>query len=144
MLAANPTRFILKLPVLVCRALASVSASVIALMWSGIILSTEKAMSVLKAIHEAGMRAAVAISPDTPSLAISDELGQAADMLLVMTVHPGRGGQKFIENCVVKVRHWPDFDRPGSMLKLGLPCKGIGITCPFPKQRHPSRWWCEP
>lgn len=35
------------------------------------------------------MKAGVAISPDTPSTAISDELGEAADMLLVMTVYPG-------------------------------------------------------
>lgn len=36
------------------------------------------------------MKAGVAISPDTPSQAISEEVGTAADMLLVMTVYPGR------------------------------------------------------
>lgn len=35
------------------------------------------------------MKAGVAISPDTPSSAITDEVGAAADMLLVMTVYPG-------------------------------------------------------
>ena len=35
------------------------------------------------------MKAGVAISPDTPSTAITDEVGEAADMLLVMTVYPG-------------------------------------------------------
>lgn len=35
------------------------------------------------------MRAGVAISPDTPSAAITDDVGSAADMLLVMTVYPG-------------------------------------------------------
>jgi pentose-5-phosphate-3-epimerase len=35
------------------------------------------------------MRAAVAISPDTPSSAITDALGNSVDMLLVMTVVPG-------------------------------------------------------
>lgn len=49
------------------------------------------------------MKAGVAISPDTPSTAITDEVGKAADMLLVMTVYPGRGGQKFLERCVPKV-----------------------------------------
>jgi hypothetical protein len=68
------------------------------------------------------MKAGVAISPDTPSTAITDEIGAAADMLLVMTVYPGkhdlcckncnqfmtnccsgRGGQKFLERCVPKV-----------------------------------------
>lgn len=36
------------------------------------------------------MKAGVAISPDTPSTAITDEIGTAADMLLVMTVYPGK------------------------------------------------------
>jgi ribulose-phosphate 3-epimerase len=37
------------------------------------------------------MKAGVAISPDTPSTAITDEIANAADMLLVMTVYPGDG-----------------------------------------------------
>lgn len=36
------------------------------------------------------MKAGVAISPDTPSTAITDEIGAEADMLLVMTVYPGK------------------------------------------------------
>lgn len=35
------------------------------------------------------MKAGVAVSPDTPSTAITDEIAAAADMLLVMTVYPG-------------------------------------------------------
>lgn len=47
-------------------------------------------LSIIDAIHERKMRAGVAISPDTPSTAITDEIGAAADMLLVMTVYPGK------------------------------------------------------
>ncbi|KAG6851204.1 hypothetical protein H0H93_015214 [Arthromyces matolae] len=65
--------------------------------------SADDAMSLIHAIHQRKMKAGVAISPDTPSTAITDEIGEAADMLLVMTVYPGRGGQKFIERCVPKV-----------------------------------------
>lgn len=36
------------------------------------------------------MKAGVAISPDTPSTAITDEIAAVADMLLVMTVYPGK------------------------------------------------------
>lgn len=50
---------------------------------------TENAHEVVDLIHSTGMRAAVAISPDTPSSAISDRLGNSVDMLLVMTVVPG-------------------------------------------------------
>lgn len=35
------------------------------------------------------MKAGVAISPKTPSAAITDEIGHASDLLLVMTVEPG-------------------------------------------------------
>ncbi|CAA7258716.1 unnamed protein product [Cyclocybe aegerita] len=65
--------------------------------------ATENPLSLIEKIHERNMKAGVAISPDTPSTAISDEVANAADMLLVMTVYPGRGGQKFIERCVPKV-----------------------------------------
>lgn len=65
--------------------------------------ATSDPLSLIDAIHERKMKAGVAISPDTPSTAITDEVGEAADMLLVMTVYPGRGGQKFLERCVPKV-----------------------------------------
>ncbi|KAF5375154.1 hypothetical protein D9758_000382 [Tetrapyrgos nigripes] len=65
--------------------------------------ATTDPVSLIKAIHARQMKAGVAISPDTPSTAITDEIGKEADMLLVMTVYPGRGGQKFLERCVPKV-----------------------------------------
>ncbi|KAG1881555.1 ribulose-5-phosphate 3-epimerase [Suillus tomentosus] len=65
--------------------------------------ATSNAVSLINAIHARNMKAGVAISPDTPSTAITDEIGAVADMLLVMTVYPGRGGQKFLERCVPKV-----------------------------------------
>lgn len=46
-------------------------------------------ISLINAIHERNMKAGVAISPDTLSTEISDEVADAADMLLVMTVYPG-------------------------------------------------------
>ncbi|KAG5647632.1 hypothetical protein DXG03_008985 [Asterophora parasitica] len=76
--------------------------------------ATNDPVSLINAIHERGMKAGVAISPDTPSTAITDEIANAADMLLVMTVYPGRGGQKFLERCVPKVAElrarFPDKD----------------------------------
>lgn len=46
-------------------------------------------ISLIHSIHERHMKAGVAISPDTPSTAITAEVGELADMLLVMTVYPG-------------------------------------------------------
>lgn len=63
----------------------------------------DKPMDVINLIHEHGMLAGLAISPDTPSNVVTDELGNAADHLLVMTVRPGFGGQKFMAECLSKV-----------------------------------------
>lgn len=75
---------------------------------------TADAVSLIETIREKNMRAGVAISPDTPSTAITDEIGNLADMLLVMTVYPGKGGQKFLDSCVPKVSElrarFPDKD----------------------------------
>jgi ribulose-phosphate 3-epimerase len=60
------------------------------------------------------MHAGVAISPKTPSSAVTDAIGGAADLLLVMTVEPGQGGQKFMHDCVPKIAElrarFPDKD----------------------------------
>jgi pentose-5-phosphate-3-epimerase len=53
------------------------------------LLHTADPLSLISSIHGRKMRAGVAISPDTPASAITDEIGNAADMLLVMTVYPG-------------------------------------------------------
>ena len=50
----------------------------------------------LQAIRGAGMKAGVALNPGTPAEAVADCL-DLADMVLVMTVNPGFGGQKFID-----------------------------------------------
>jgi len=76
--------------------------------------ATNDPLSLINAIRARNMKAGVAISPDTPSTAITDEIANAADMLLVMTVYPGRGGQKFLERCIPKVAElrarFPDKD----------------------------------
>lgn len=50
----------------------------------------------LQAIRAAGMKAGVALNPGTPAEAVSHLL-DLADLVLVMTVNPGFGGQKFID-----------------------------------------------
>ncbi|MCH8275538.1 MAG: ribulose-phosphate 3-epimerase [Armatimonadetes bacterium] len=58
---------------------------------------------VLQQIRESGMSAGVAINPGTPAAAVRDVL-ESADLVLVMTVNPGWGGQKFLHGCLEKVR----------------------------------------
>jgi ribulose-phosphate 3-epimerase len=57
--------------------------------------STENPAEVLKSIRAAGKKSGLSISPDTPAEAI-EELLPLADMVLIMTVYPGFGGQKLI------------------------------------------------
>jgi ribulose-phosphate 3-epimerase len=54
-------------------------------------------------IRRRGARAGVALQPTTPVEPIVDLLAEF-DMILVMTVEPGFGGQKFLEACLPKVR----------------------------------------
>jgi pentose-5-phosphate-3-epimerase len=51
--------------------------------------SAAQPIALIEAIRARKMKVGVAISPDTPSTAITDEVANAADMLLVMTVYPG-------------------------------------------------------
>jgi ribulose-phosphate 3-epimerase len=57
---------------------------------------------VLKAIRKKGVRAAVALKPSTPLSAVSSVLGEI-DMLLIMSVNPGFGGQQFMESVLTKI-----------------------------------------
>ena len=65
---------------------------------------------VVQQIHQLDKQAGVAINPSTPSAALEEILSDV-DMVLVMTVNPGFGGQKFIEatlNKIARVRHMMD------------------------------------
>ena len=54
-------------------------------------------------IHDAGMKAGVTLNPATP-IAMLEDIICDVDMVLLMSVNPGFGGQKFIENTITKVR----------------------------------------
>ena len=56
----------------------------------------------IAAIHELGMKAGVAINPHTPISVLEDILPQL-DLVCIMSVNPGFGGQKFIENTYQKI-----------------------------------------
>lgn len=49
------------------------------------------------------MKAGVALNPHTPISSV-EEVATLADMFLIMSVNPGFGGQKFIENSLDKIR----------------------------------------
>ncbi len=53
-------------------------------------------------IHAAGMKAGVALNPSTPVSVLEDIINDV-DLVLLMSVNPGFGGQKFIKNTIGKV-----------------------------------------
>ena len=65
----------------------------------------------LRRIRGMGLRGAIVINPETPVEILAPYLDEI-DEALVMTVHPGYGGQKFIEECLPKVA-WLRERRPG-------------------------------
>ncbi|KAK1923269.1 putative Ribulose-phosphate 3-epimerase [Papiliotrema laurentii] len=66
--------------------------------------ATENHQDVIDLIHSHNLKAGLAISPETSSSVITEALGNSADLLLVMTVRPGHGGQKFMPECLEKVK----------------------------------------
>ena len=57
----------------------------------------------IEEIHKAGMKAGVTLNPSTPVCVLEDVIKEV-DMVLLMSVNPGFGGQKFIENTISKVK----------------------------------------
>ena len=68
----------------------------------------------IQEIHAAGMKAGVTLNPSTP-VSVLEEIIRDVDMVLLMSVNPGFGGQKFIENTMDKVRRLKELiEKTGS------------------------------
>ena len=65
--------------------------------------ATKDPKAVLAQIQGFGIKAGIALNPETPAETVL-EYAEIADMVLVMSVHPGRGGQKYIPESDEKLR----------------------------------------
>jgi ribulose-phosphate 3-epimerase len=73
---------------------------------------------VVKAIKELGVKAGVSLNPETPASAVSEIL-PSLDLVLVMTVNPGYGGQSFIESTLDKIAYLrAELDEKGLAAEL--------------------------
>lgn len=82
---------------------------------------------VIQQIKEAGMNPAVTINPGTPVSLLQDIIRDVY-MVLIMSVNPGFGGQKFIEHSVEKVRELKDLiERTGSKALIEVD-GGVNLT----------------
>lgn len=74
----------------------------------------------LHAIKDAGMKCGVVLNPGTPVAMLEDTV-QICDVVLLMSVNPGFGGQKFIENTYAKVkqlRQLCDRKNPSCLIEI--------------------------
>lgn len=74
----------------------------------------------LQFIKSAGMKAGVAINPHTTTSLLSDII-EDVDLVCVMSVNPGFGGQKFIENTYTKIRYLRELissQKSGAMIEI--------------------------
>lgn len=65
--------------------------------------ATEKVQETIELIRSHGAKAAISIKPGTPVSAVEPYLDQI-DMILIMTVEPGFGGQYYLQECTEKIR----------------------------------------
>jgi ribulose-phosphate 3-epimerase len=76
--------------------------------------------AVIEAIERAGKRPGIALNPETAAGAVAPYL-ERVDLLLVMTVHPGWGGQSFMADVLPKMRALRDeIDRRGLEVEIGV------------------------
>ena len=74
----------------------------------------------IQEIHNAGMKAGVALNPHTP-VSVLEDIVQDLDEVLLMSVNPGFGGQKFIENTIKKTAQARELvDRTGSKATIEI------------------------
>jgi len=74
----------------------------------------------IQAIKAAGMKAGVALNPHTPIAVLEDVIADV-DLVCVMSVNPGFGGQSFIENTFKKVRqlkHLIEFSESDAQIEI--------------------------
>ena len=86
----------------------------------------------IQQIHELGCRAGVALNPHTPLEGLRYVLAEL-DMVLIMTVNPGFGGQRYIEACNEKIRQlrsWADEANPTLDIQVDGGIKADNIHSP--------------
>ena len=84
----------------------------------------------IQEIHDAGMKAGVTLNPSTPVWVLEDII-KDVDMVLLMSVNPGFGGQVFIENTIDKVRRLRQLiDEKGSKALIEVDGGVQGETAP--------------
>lgn len=94
--------------------------------------ATDKVEEVIERIHNRNVKAGLSVKPDTPVEAVKPYLDKL-DMILVMTVEPGFGGQSYIDSCTEKVREMREMVRKSGrnidiQVDGGINIKNVGTV----------------
>lgn len=94
--------------------------------------ATDKVEEVIERIHNRNVKAGLSVKPDTPVEAVNPYLDKL-DMILVMTVEPGFGGQSYIDSCTEKVREMREMVRKSGrnidiQVDGGINIKNVGTV----------------
>lgn len=81
---------------------------------------------VLNQIKDLGLKAGVVLNPATPAFVLKEVI-EIADIILVMSVNPGFGGQNFIQNSLRKIREVKEMISAANSLCLIEVDGGIGL-----------------
>lgn len=91
----------------------------------------DNAAAMLRMIGDAGVKAGISLNPETDASALEGLLG-LVDMVLVMSVHPGFGGQSFIESSPAKIAAIVEMCKAEGAAPLIEVDGGIGVgTAPL-------------
>lgn len=91
----------------------------------------DNAATMLRVIGDAGVKAGISLNPETDASALEGLLG-LVDMVLVMSVHPGFGGQSFIESSPAKIAAIVEMCKAEGAAPLIEVDGGIGVgTAPL-------------
>ena len=81
----------------------------------------------IQQIKEAGMKAGVTLNPSSP-ISLLEDIINDVDMVLIMSVNPGYGGQKFIEHSIEKVKKLKELINSKNAKALIEVDGGINLT----------------
>lgn len=87
----------------------------------------DDAAAMLRTIRDAGVKAGISLNPETDASTLEGLLG-LVDMVLVMSVHPGFGGQSFIESSPAKIAAIVDMCKAEGAAPLIEVDGGIGVA----------------
>lgn len=101
------THLMIENPIDYVEAFASAGSDLITFHYEA---TKDKTIETINKIKEKNLKAGISIKPNTPTNAIKDYIN-FVDLVLIMTVEPGFGGQKFIESAAQKIKEVKDLSK---------------------------------